>query len=77
MNALRLAAIAPSLGSPATLVQHAASMSHVGVPRERREEAGITDGLVRVSAGLEEPEDLLADFRQALDRAARDRAAGT
>lgn len=72
MNALRLATIAPSLGSPATLVQHPASMSHVGVPREHREEAGITDGLVRVSVGLEEPEDLLADFRQALDGIARD-----
>lgn len=72
MNALQLAAIAPSLGSPATLVQHPASMSHMGVPREQREQAGITDGLVRVSVGLEEADDVLGDFRQALDRTERE-----
>lgn len=71
MNALRLATIAPSLGSPATLVQHPASMSHMGVTRGEREKAGISDGLIRVSVGLEDPEDLLEDFRQALDKAER------
>jgi methionine-gamma-lyase len=70
MNALRLATIAPSLGSLATLVQHPASMSHLGVPREERERAGIAEGLVRVSVGVEEALDLLADFRGALEAAA-------
>lgn len=68
MNALRLATIAPTLGSVSTLVQHPASMSHLGVPREERERAGITDGLVRVSAGVEETEDLLEEVAQALDQ---------
>ncbi len=66
MNALRLCAIAASLGSPATLVQHPASMSHLGVPREARERAGISDGLIRVSVGLEDEADLVDDVRRAL-----------
>jgi methionine-gamma-lyase len=69
MNALRLCAIAPTLGSPATLVQHPASMSHLGVPADVRRAAGIADGLVRASVGLEEERDILADVAQALDRA--------
>lgn len=71
MNALRLCAIAPSLGSIATLVQHPASMSHLVVPREERERAGIGDALIRMSVGVEEVDDILGDVRQALDVAAR------
>lgn len=71
MNALRLCAIAPSLGSLATLVQHPASMSHLVVPREERERAGIGEALIRMSVGVEEVDDVLGDLRQALDAAAR------
>ena len=47
------------------LVEHAASMTHGAVPAEEREREGITDALIRVSVGLENKEDLLADFRAA------------
>lgn len=63
---LRLAKRAVSLGGVHTLVTHAASTTHVHVPREERLRAGITDGLIRMSVGIEDPEDLLADLAQAL-----------
>ncbi len=65
LNHLKLASIAVSLGDPETLVQHPASMTHANVQKEDREAAGITDGLIRLSAGLENIEDILADFQQA------------
>lgn len=68
LNHLKLASIAVSLGDPGTLVQHPASMTHANVPREKREEAGITDALIRLSAGLENIEDLLSDFDQAFKK---------
>lgn len=64
-NALELAEIAVSLGDPGTLVQHPASMTHNNMTPEQREQAHITDGLIRLSLGLENTEDLLADFEQA------------
>ncbi|MHA1559611.1 MAG: PLP-dependent transferase, partial [Alphaproteobacteria bacterium] len=57
---------AVSLGDPETLAQHPASMTHFAVPREAREAAGITDGLVRLSLGLENIDDILADLEEAL-----------
>ncbi|MFQ5837277.1 MAG: trans-sulfuration enzyme family protein [Thermoplasmata archaeon] len=63
---LQLALLAVSLGGPQTLVEHAASMTHGTLTREEREEAGIPEGLVRVSVGLEDVEDLKEDFDQAL-----------
>jgi methionine-gamma-lyase len=66
MNNVRLAALAVSLGGVETLIEHPASMTHAGLPREERLQAGITDGLVRYSVGIEDPEDLLADLEQAL-----------
>ncbi|MBH9578112.1 methionine gamma-lyase [Inhella proteolytica] len=66
MNALRLIARAVSLGDAESLAQHPASMTHSTYTPEERAAAGISDGLVRLSAGLEEPEDLLADVLQAL-----------
>jgi methionine-gamma-lyase len=67
MNALRLFTRAVSLGDAESLAQHPASMTHaVYTPEERREHL-IAEGLVRLSAGLEDPEDLLADIAQALD----------
>lgn len=67
-EALELAHLAPSLGGPETLVTHPATMTHAGMSPEDRQAAGIGDGLVRLSVGLEHPDDLVADVAQALDR---------
>jgi len=64
VNSLTIPAIAVSFGDPDTLIQHPAGMTHASVPKEAREQAGITDGLIRLSVGLENPEDLIADFEQ-------------
>ena len=65
INSLKLVSIAVSLGDPETLIQHPASMTHANMPREARIAAGISDGLIRLSAGLENTEDLIKDFEQA------------
>ncbi len=67
LEGVRLAALAESLGGVETLISHPATMTHASVPEERRQALGITDGLVRLSAGLEDVEDLEADLDQALD----------
>jgi methionine-gamma-lyase len=67
MNNLSLCSLAVSLGSVDTLVEHPASMTHAVMPRETREGLGISDGLVRVSAGIEDAEDILADFERGLE----------
>jgi len=67
MNSLRLCALAENLGSAETLVTHPASMTHADVPAAQRQAAGITDGLVRLSVGLEDPLDVIRDLAQALD----------
>jgi len=64
---VRLMALAESLGGVETLISHPATMTHAAVPAERRAALGITDGLVRISAGLEDIEDLKDDLSQALD----------
>lgn len=69
LEALRVAKRATSLGGTTTLVSHPASLSSVHMPRGVREAAGITDGLIRVSVGIEDVEDLVEDFRVALDAA--------
>ncbi len=66
VEATRIAQLATSLGGPETLVTHPASTTHVGLLPEELEESGILPGTVRVSAGLEHPDDLIADFTQAL-----------
>ncbi|HEY2286567.1 MAG TPA: aminotransferase class I/II-fold pyridoxal phosphate-dependent enzyme [Streptosporangiaceae bacterium] len=66
VEALRVAALAPSLGGAETLVLHPASTSHRQYGRDQLAAAGITEGSIRVSAGLEHPDDLWADFAQAL-----------
>jgi len=66
LNRLRLITMAVSLGGVESLIQHPASMTHAGVPREERLAAGITDELVRLSVGCEDAEDLVADLDQAL-----------
>jgi cystathionine beta-lyase/cystathionine gamma-synthase len=62
----RIFALAESLGGVESLVGHPATMTHASVPREMREAMGLTDGLVRLSVGIEDPEDLIADLDQAL-----------
>jgi cystathionine gamma-lyase/cystathionine beta-lyase/cystathionine gamma-lyase/homocysteine desulfhydrase len=68
LNAVRLCALAESLGGVETLISHPATMTHASVPPGRRAELGITDGLVRISVGIEDLEDIRADLGQALDR---------
>jgi methionine-gamma-lyase len=66
INRLKMCTRAVSLGTCDTLISHPASMSHAGVPKELREKYGITDGLIRMSVGIENSEDIIADLGQAL-----------
>jgi cystathionine beta-lyase/cystathionine gamma-synthase len=66
-NRVRLMALAESLGGVETLISHPASMTHASVPPDRRAAIGLTDSLVRISAGIEDPADLIEDLRQALE----------
>jgi len=66
MNSVHLATLAVSLGGVETLIEHPASMTHAGMSREDRLAAGITDGLVRYSVGIEDVRDLIADLTQAM-----------
>jgi methionine-gamma-lyase len=66
MDKLQLCTNAVSLGTCDTLVSHPASTTHVGVPRENRLLSQITDGLIRMSVGIENIEDILSDLEQAL-----------
>lgn len=66
INKLQLCTSAVSLGTCDTLISHPASTTHVGVPRDKRIEFGITDGLIRMSVGIETVTDILADLEQAL-----------
>ena len=77
LRSIRLAHNAVSLGGMETLVCHPATTTHAGCTEEERRIAGITDGLVRISVGVEDWRDLLADFTQALDRVAALLAAQT
>ncbi len=67
LNRVRLATLAVSLGNVDTLIQHPASMTHFSVPPEERLRTGLTEGLVRLSVGIENLEDILADLEQALE----------
>jgi methionine-gamma-lyase len=66
LDSLRVAKLAVSLGGTETLASHPAAMTHLSVPDERKAQLGITDNLVRVSIGIEDADDLIADFEQAL-----------
>ena len=68
LESVRLVALAESLGGVETLISHPATMTHGSVPAQRRQQIGITDDLVRISVGIEDIEDLIADMSQALDR---------
>ncbi len=66
LDALRIAKLAVSLGGTETLASHPAGMTHLSVPESRKAALGITDNLVRISIGVEDADDLIADFEQAL-----------
>jgi cystathionine beta-lyase/cystathionine gamma-synthase len=66
LNHVRLCSLAESLGGVETLISHPAIMTHASIPPEVRQQIGITDGLVRISVGIEDVEDLIADLEQAL-----------
>ena len=70
MNSVELCVLAVSLGDVDTLIQHPASMTHSVIPKEERLAGGITDGLVRLSVGIEAVEDIIDDLKQALDELA-------
>ena len=65
-SALRLIALAESLGGVESLVCHPASMTHASIPYEIRQQVGITDGLIRLSVGIEHADDLRADLANAI-----------
>jgi methionine-gamma-lyase len=66
LNALQVAKLAVSLGGTETLAEHPASMTHADVPHDEKRSMGIGDGLIRISVGIEHPDDIIADLRQAL-----------
>lgn len=68
LNALKLVKLAVSLGSTESLAEHPATMTHIGVDPAEREKLGITSALVRLSVGVEHPDDLIHDIRQALEK---------
>ena len=68
MNSVKLAKLAESLGSVETMITHPATMTHADVPQAEREARGLTDGLVRISVGIENPDDIIADLEQALNQ---------
>jgi cystathionine beta-lyase/cystathionine gamma-synthase len=67
LDHVKLCALAESLGGVETLISHPASMTHASIPPEVRAETGITEGLVRISVGIEDVEDLIADLDRALE----------
>ncbi|MBM3320460.1 MAG: PLP-dependent transferase [Candidatus Eisenbacteria bacterium] len=66
MNSVRLCSLAESLGAVETMVTHPATMTHAEVPKKDRLARGLTDGLVRISVGIEHPDDIIDDLKQAL-----------
>ncbi|GBC81359.1 Cystathionine gamma-synthase [bacterium HR10] len=68
LESVRLCTLAESLGGVETLISHPATMTHASIPREERERLGITDGLIRLSVGCEDVEDIIADLDRALAR---------
>ena len=66
LKAVRIFACAESLGGVESLIEHPAIMTHASVPKEARQKLGISDGLIRLSVGLEDVQDLREDLAQAL-----------
>ena len=68
-KALKLISLAESLGGVESLVCHPATMTHASIPKEIREKVGITDGLIRLSVGIEKVDDIISDLNAAIDAA--------
>ncbi|MFW6136860.1 MAG: PLP-dependent transferase, partial [Candidatus Aminicenantaceae bacterium] len=68
INSVKIPALAVSLGGVESLIQHPASMTHAAIPKEKREKAGISDDLIRLSVGCEGYEDLEADLKSAIEQ---------
>ncbi|MFK7951490.1 MAG: PLP-dependent transferase, partial [Ekhidna sp.] len=66
LSSFKLFSLAESLGGVESLVGHPATMTHASIPREKRMETGLTDSLIRLSVGIEDVEDLIADLNQAI-----------
>ena len=66
MSSTKLFALAESLGGVESLINHPASMTHASIPREERIKNGLTDSLIRLSVGIEDADDLIADLAQAI-----------
>jgi len=66
LKKVQLCSLAESLGGVETLISHPATMTHASIPRDQRQKIGVTDGLVRLSVGIEDVEDIIDDLRQAL-----------
>ena len=67
LSQLNYFTLAESLGAVESLISVPAKMTHASIPQKRREELGISDGLIRISVGLEDVEDLIEDLKQALE----------
>ncbi len=68
VNNVKVCTLATSLGGVETIIQHSASMTHATLTTEERKKAGVTDGLIRLSAGIENRQDLIEDLKNALDK---------
>ena len=64
----KLFSLAESLGGVESLIGHPATMTHAAIPKEEREKVGLKDGLIRISVGIEDEKDLIADLTQAFDK---------
>jgi cystathionine beta-lyase/cystathionine gamma-synthase len=67
LESVKICTLAESLGGVETLISHPATMTHASVPHEKRQELGITDGLIRISVGVEDAEDIISDLDEALN----------
>ena len=68
MNSLEICSLAESLGAVETMITHPATMTHADVPKDERLARGLTDGLVRLSVGIEDKDDIISDLKQALEK---------
>jgi cystathionine beta-lyase/cystathionine gamma-synthase len=66
LSSTKLFSLAESLGGVESLINHPASMTHASIPREERLKNGLTDGLIRLSIGIEDADDLIEDLKQAI-----------
>jgi len=67
LDALKMIKLAVSLGSNESLAQHPFTMTHADVPDDEKNNLGLTEGLIRLSVGIEHPDDIIEDLRQALE----------